>query len=126
MNTLGDFDGDEFADSLVLGDLAKMREELDNELSDPETNRLNRNHPERQEDEIFYSNADDKEANEFHIPFDEMDFQTKRKGITSYSSRGEPLDDLAWKDSFPVFVKKTEALEKLGAEKFQRMLPDEA
>ena len=57
---------------------------------------FNENHPEKKREEIFLGNYNEKR-------YFQIDDDTKRRGIISYNSFGEVLNDC-----FPVFVKKRE------------------
>ena len=61
---------------------------------------FNRRHPECKDNEVFITNSD-KEM------FTTIGWKTKRKGLFSYDDEGKLLGN-RWKNSFPVFVKKSE------------------
>lgn len=85
---------------------------------------FNKNHPERLEDEVFITNADDDPGFEQRrSSYDAVGWQTKRKGIVSYDINGKPLGQ-RWSGSFPVFAKIAE-IEKSenGKEILERLLP---
>lgn len=65
---------------------------------------FNKNHPERTDDEVFLTNAN----NEVYA---KIDWATKRAGNTAYSPEGSPLGN-AWPGAFPVFAKQKEIRNK--------------
>lgn len=85
-------------------------------------NDFNKNHPERLDDEVFITNADD----EINFPKGKSSYQaigwrTKRRGNVPYDINGKPLKDGR---SFPVFVKQEEIrVEEDGEETLKRLLP---
>lgn len=87
-------------------------------------NNFNKNHPERLDDEVFITNAD----NEINFPKGKSSYQvigwkTKRRGNVAYDINGKPLEN-RWPESFPVFVKQEEIrMEKDGDEILKRLLP---
>lgn len=88
---------------------------------------FNKNHPEREEDEVFMCNcgtdpvSPGKESNH-SSSFRRLPWITKRRGKKAYGVNGEPFDS-RWKDSFPVFVKQSEINEKDSA-LTKKLLPD--
>lgn len=61
---------------------------------------FNKSHPERGDDEVFITNADSES-------YSGVGWKTKRKGVTAYDLKGEPLGT-RWHGSFPVFAKQDE------------------
>lgn len=61
---------------------------------------FNNNHPERREDEVFFTNTDE-------IGFRGLGWETKRAGTQAYTRIGTPSNGF-----FPVFVKQSEISEK--------------
>lgn len=88
---------------------------------------FNKNHPERQKDEVWVTNADD--GNDFDdigepSSYSQVGWKTKRKGNVAYDIDGKPLG-MRWPGSFPVFAKQEE-IKKVtdGEDILKRMLPD--
>lgn len=61
---------------------------------------FNKTHPERRDDEVFITNAD-------NWTWPKIGWQSKRQGKVAYSRDGKPLGAL-WRGAFPVFAKKDE------------------
>ena len=74
---------------------------------------FNLTHPEKKEDEVFFSNADD----DFYR---DINFKTKRYGLVAYNNKGKKYGTFN-KGDFPVFVKKSEILELQGAEALRKL-----
>ena len=78
-------------------------------------NRFNLTHPEKRKDEVFYSNADDDY-------YRQLNFTTKRYGHTAYNNEGKEYSNFDKREgSFPVFVKKSEILERSGKEALRKL-----
>ena len=71
---------------------------------------FNRNqHPERQPDEVFLTNTDDDStfSEDGRSEYEQIDWRTKRRGITSYDPKGKVIPN-CHPGVFPVFVKQAE------------------
>lgn len=76
---------------------------------------FNKNHPERQEDEVFITNADKEEFKDFF-------WKTKRMGIVAYTLHGKKIPRS--RELFPVFVKIRELKSsKKGEILLKKLLP---
>jgi hypothetical protein len=86
---------------------------------------FNKNHPERLDDEVFITNADDEFdfSEENKSSYDHVGWKTKRRGNIAFDINGKPLGQ-RWSGSFPVFAKIAE-IEKSehGEEILKRLLP---
>ncbi|MEK7635331.1 MAG: hypothetical protein AAB446_02810 [Patescibacteria group bacterium] len=94
---------------------------------------FNRNHPERQSDEVFITNADNVDQSDSMIggprdflfitgsSWDNVGWKTKRKGKVAYDIEGKPLGN-RWPGAFPVFAKQEE-INKKDPEITKRLLP---
>ena len=75
-----------------------------------------KDHPERQDDEVFLGNFD----NDGIVV---IGWKTTRKGSISYYTNGKPIGK-GWPDSFPVFVKISEIeASKHGKQILKHLLP---
>lgn len=85
---------------------------------------FNRNHPERLDDEVFITNADDEfDFLEGTSSYMAVGWMTKRRGDVSYDIHGNTLGS-KWTGSFPVFAKKEEIrMAENGEEILKRLLP---
>ncbi len=70
-------------------------------------------HPERQPDEVFITNSDDDTtfSENGRSAYDEIGWNTKRRGAVSYNLSGKVIPN-CYPGVFPVFVKQSEIMKK--------------
>ena len=88
---------------------------------------FNKNHPEREDDEVFITNADDEldllDFEDKKSGYGHVGWKTKRKGTVAYDTKGLPLGN-RWPGAFPVFVKQAEIKEaEDGEEMLKQLIP---